>query len=1008
MKRHYAVSHLCRAATVLFLIAAYQLLSFQLAPGEDLYQFVQKWPALSQPWYFQNLEGIAVDGSGNVYVSDSYYNHIQKFTSTGIFQTEWGEWGYDEGQMSNPAGIAIDSSGNVYVVDSWNNRIQKFTSSGVFLNSWGSIGSGNGQFTSPSGIALDAAGNVYVADTGNHRIQKFTSAGAYVTKWGTEGSGNGQFNDPRGIAVDSGNNVYVVDTGNHRIQKFTSAGTYLTRWGAWGTEAGQFNTPQGVAVDGSGNVYVADTDNHQIQKFTSTGVFTAVLVSYGELEGGVYYPTGIAIDASGTLYVADDGNNRVQKFTSDGGFIAAWSSSGSDSGEFDTPAGLTVDATGAVYVADSSNSRIQKFNGSGVFISELDHVADGGNGFLVPQDVAVDDSGTVYVLDSGKYRVVKFNPAGEYISEWGSHGNAGGQFDFPQGIAVDGSNRVYVADTGNDRIQVFSSSGVYLTQWGSEGSGNGKFQYPVGIAVDINNNDVYVADMNNHRIQKFTSMGTFLTAWGTQGSTEGRFMKPADVAIDSSGNIYVADKNNNRIQKFTSSGNYLTEWGSQGTRDGQFFRPHSIALAGNAVYVSDTENNRIQMFWRSFTLYYPHCDTGSEWETEIALINTSASHTLNGILVPVGESGLQASTIVPITLLPNSRRQITAGAEFSDADSIRYFTLYADTDSAKGYTKFSQDGLYRVAVPAVSISNAGDIIIPHIASDDTWWTGIALVNTTASVKELIMEFDNGATRSLTLNPYEHRAFTIESLFGGSAQPSLHSGLITNSEGVIGLELFGSTAELGGIPLSDATEAFVYYPHVASTETWWTGIVAYNPYSYSREAVVLPFNAAGTPLSATTIDIPALSRYSQEVSGLGLPAETAWFMVTSTEELSGFELFGTRDGNAMAGVCSMGTRGVQGVFAKLEKSGWTGIALVNAVASAATVTLSAYDDSGTVRAVRTITLDPFEKVVEVAENLFPGQDLRPATYIGYTSTQNLVGFQLNGSEDGTMLDGLPGM
>lgn len=82
--------------------------------------------------------------------------------------------------------------------------------------------------------------------------------------------------------------------------------------------------------------------------------------------------------------------------------------------------------------------------------------------------------------------------------------------------------------------------------------------------------------------------------------------------------------------------------------------------------------------------------------------------------------------------------------------------------------------------------------------------------------------------------------------------------------------------------------------------------------------------------------------------------------------------------------------------------------MNVIAAASPVTLTAYDDSGAARAVTTIALEPFEKLVEVAENLFPGQDISAATAIGCTSTQNALSFQLNGSKDGTMLDGLPGL
>jgi len=128
--------------------------------------------------------------------------------------------GTGDGQFDQPWGIAVDNSGNVYVTDSGNHRIQKFSSSGTFLAKWGSIGSGDGQLQVPLGIAVDSSGNVYVADRNNHRIQKFTSSGAFLTKWGTYGSGDGQFKFMRGVEVDTLGNIYVSDAGNDRVQKF--------------------------------------------------------------------------------------------------------------------------------------------------------------------------------------------------------------------------------------------------------------------------------------------------------------------------------------------------------------------------------------------------------------------------------------------------------------------------------------------------------------------------------------------------------------------------------------------------------------------------------------------------------------------------------------------------------------------------------------------------------------------------------------------------------------------
>jgi hypothetical protein len=185
-------------------------------------------------------------------------------------------------------------------------------------------------------------------------------------------------------------------------------------------------------------------------------------------------------------------------------------------------------------------------------------------------------------------------------------------------------------------------------------------------------------------------------------------------------------------------------------------------------------------------------------------------------------------------------------------------------------------------------------------------------------------------------------------------------------------------------------------------------VAYNPSESACTITITPYSATGTPLSPSTLPIAGKGKYIGPVSQLGLPAQTAWFKIDSTTPLSGFELFGTIDGNQLAAYAGGGGTGAKtGVFAKIEKNGWTGIVFVNTEASAASVTLTAYNDNGSAVATQVLTVGGHAKEVNLAEAIF-SQDISGATDIAYSSDRNVVGFQLNGTSDGMMLDGLPAL
>ena len=503
---------------------------------------------------------------------------------------------------------------------------------------------------------------------------------------------------------------------------------------------------------------------------------------------------------------------------------------------------------------------------------------------------------------------------------------------------------------------------------------------------------------SNGRFVAFGSLASNLVPKDTNGRRDifvyGRQTKTIErISLDSSGQQGNNHSNNPSISS-----------------DGRFVAFGSLA----SNLVSKDTNGHLDIFIkeleRDYNLYFPHIASNGEWSTEICIINTNKFEKLKGIIKAYNNAGTLLES-KSLTLNTNGRKSILVKNKFSDPSNIGYIVLDSSLPGIFGYTKFHVNGKYRVAVPASSKINTKDIFIPHIASNNQWWTGLSLVNTTSSTKNINIEFDNGSIKTLLINGYEHRVFSVAGLFSNVPQPGIKSGVIKNAAGVIGLELFGSKSSakknyLSGILLKDETASNIYYPHIASNKKWWTGIVAYNPKSSQTILTITPFKSDGTKLQNKAIKLQGRAKYIGTAKTLNLPKETQWVHISAKQPITGFELFGTNNGKQLAGYTGVNISNKTGIFPKLEKNGWTGIAFVNITNSTSSVTIKAFDDAGKSIATKVLNVNAHGKIVGIARTLFKA-DLSNASYISYESNNDIVGFQLNGSVDNMLLDALPG-
>ncbi|OGG44698.1 MAG: hypothetical protein A3F84_28760 [Candidatus Handelsmanbacteria bacterium RIFCSPLOWO2_12_FULL_64_10] len=300
--------------------------------------------------------GAAVDGAGNLYIVDQNNHCIRKVSTSGVITTVAGNGtpGYSgdggaatSASLNYPYGVAVDGSGALYIGDQNNHRIRKVSASGMITTVAGNGTAGysgdGGAATSaslnyPYGVAVDGSGVLYIADRSNHRIRKVSTSGVITTVAGNgmpgySGDGGAatfaSLNLPSSVSVDGSGALYIMDRSNHRIRKVSASGVITTVAGngtagysgdGGAAASASLNFPSGVFVDESGVLYVADQHNQRIRKVSASGEITTVAgngtAGYSG-DGGaatsasLFYPTGVAVDGSGNLYIAD--HSRVWK-----------------------------------------------------------------------------------------------------------------------------------------------------------------------------------------------------------------------------------------------------------------------------------------------------------------------------------------------------------------------------------------------------------------------------------------------------------------------------------------------------------------------------------------------------------------------------------------------------------------------------------------------------------------------------------------------------------------------
>ena len=234
--------------------------------------------------------GLAVDGSGNVYIADTGHNAIQEWFAATQQVTTLVATG-----LNGPHGIALDAQGNLYIADAYDNAVKKWAPA------QGLITLAPSGLNFPVGVAVDSQGNIYIADFGNNAIKQWNAATPGITTTIVPGLSN-----PTGVAVDAAGNVYIANFRGNEIDQWNPTNQQLTCLISQG-----LSFPNAVALDAQGNVYLMDGNNNAIKEWTAATQAVSTLIT-----PGVNGSFGIAADAQGNLYIANTSIGAILKYSS--------------------------------------------------------------------------------------------------------------------------------------------------------------------------------------------------------------------------------------------------------------------------------------------------------------------------------------------------------------------------------------------------------------------------------------------------------------------------------------------------------------------------------------------------------------------------------------------------------------------------------------------------------------------------------------------------------------------
>ena len=291
---------------------------------------------------------------------------------------------------NKPSAIAIDSSGNLWVTNQGDNSITELSSSGTVINTFSNVVGPD-----PSGIAIDDVGNIWVTNMGTAAVP-----GTTVTELNSSGTVIGNFtvgSNPSSIFIDPFSDIWVTNQGSNSVTLLFSTGTLYATY-----TAGIGAAPTGLAIGSEASnwvTWVANMGTAAAPGNSITALFDTGTV-YGTFTVGIGNgPSSIAIDPYNNVWVTNSASNNITELNANGALIGTFTPAG-----INGPHALSIDTAGSVWVTNYGTTTVpgttimELGNTNGGLLNAF---TVGNN----PSAIAIDSLNNVWVTNYGSNSV---------------------------------------------------------------------------------------------------------------------------------------------------------------------------------------------------------------------------------------------------------------------------------------------------------------------------------------------------------------------------------------------------------------------------------------------------------------------------------------------------------------------------------------------------------------------------------------------------------------------------